>query len=232
MQFNNPFATYNQVDKPDFITFEQNNIENIPFKEYESDNKIDLINLINKIKTQDSDQFNSIDDDDLNLIDNNTQNNIQNNTQNNIQNNVYKKESNSKKQLSQIMDDLGISGSKKQTLLKIAKIESNYNSKSQSNGSSACGLFGFINSTRRKFSNLSRMDFLNNVSEQVRCASQLYDYNKQFLINKGFNPSEEAIALTWLSPKWAITYLKTGKNSGSDAFGTTSSKYLKLFKNA
>lgn len=224
MQFDNPFATYNQVDKPDFIIFEQNAIENIPFKEYENDNKIDLIDLINKIKTQDLDQFNLFEDDDLNIIDN----------QNIIQNNVQKKESNSnsKQQLSKTMDNLGITGSKKQTLLKIAKIESNYNSKSQSKGSSACGLFGFINSTRRKFSNLSRTEFLNNVSEQIRCASQLYDYNKQFLINKGFNPSEEAIALTWLSPKWAITYLKTGKDSGSDAFGTTSSKYLKLFKNA
>ena len=218
-----PFATYNQVDPPQ-IDYKESNYQ--------------LQSLIDNLKNLD---FNKrLDVDDLPQIENNhevknDEYNIQNNTSDDkdtTQANTETKPNNKKAQLESVLDAQGITGQKKTTLLKIAKIESGYNPKSQAKGSSACGLFGFINSTRKQFSNLSRKDFLNDIDEQVRCASQLYEAQKQFLIRKGFNPSPEAIALRWFSPKWAITYLKNGVDEGKDIFGTTPSKYLKKFREA
>lgn len=207
--FDDPFATYNQVDPPQ-----------IDYKE----SGYQLQSLIDNLKNLDFNKQSDVTD--LPQIETNYE------IQDNIQPSVETKSSGKKAQLESVLDAQGITGQKKTTLLKIAKIESGYNPKSQAKGSSACGLFGFINSTRKQFSNLSRKDFLNDIDEQVRCASQLYEAQKQFLIRKGFNPSPEAIALSWFSPKWAITYLKNGIDEGRDVFGTTPSKYLKKFREA
>ena len=91
--------------------------------------------------------------------------------------------SKSKKILEQTLDKYGIIGNKKTTLMKIASLESGFNSKAQSKNSSAAGWFQFIDSTRNKYSNLSREQFKNSPDAQVLAASQLYDDNARFLRN-------------------------------------------------
>lgn len=140
--------------------------------------------------------------------------------------------SKSKKILEQTLDKYGITGNKKTTLMKIASLESGFNSKAQSKNSSAVGLFQFIDSTRNKYSNLSREQFKNSPDAQVLAASQLYDDNARFLRNNGIAVTGEAIAASWLSPKWAKNYYKYGIAGGSDANGTNVAKYINKFRNA
>lgn len=140
--------------------------------------------------------------------------------------------SKSKKILEQTLDKYGITGNKKITLMKIASLESGFNSKAQSKNSSAAGWFQFIDSTRNKYSNLSREQFKNSPDAQVLAASQLYDDNARFLRNNGIAVTEEAIAASWLSPKWAKNYYKYGIAGGSDANGTSVAKYINKFRNA
>lgn len=140
--------------------------------------------------------------------------------------------SKSKKILEQTLDKYGITGNKKTTLMKIASLESGFNSKAQSKNSSAVGLFQFIDSTRNKYSNLSREQFKNSPDAQVLAASQLYDDNARFLRNNGIAVTGEAIAASWLSPKWAKNYYKYGATGGSDANGTSVVKYINKFRNA
>lgn len=134
--------------------------------------------------------------------------------------------------LEQTLDKYGITGDKKVTLMKLAHLESGYNQKAQSKNSSAAGWFQFIDSTRSKYSNLSREQFKNNPDAQVLAASKLYDDNAKFLQNNGIKVTGESIATTWLSPTWAKNYYKYGKVGGSDANGTTVVKYINKFRNA
>lgn len=140
--------------------------------------------------------------------------------------------SKNKKILEQTLDKYGITGNKKTTLMKIASLESGFNSKAQSKNSSAAGWFQFIDSTRNKYSNLSREQFKNSPDAQVLAASQLYDDNARFLRNNGIAVTGEAIAASWLNPKWTKNYYKYGIAGGSDANGTSVAKYINKFRNA
>lgn len=140
--------------------------------------------------------------------------------------------SKNKQILEQTLDKYGITGNKKTTLMKIASLESGFNPKAQSKNSSAAGYFQFIDSTRNKYSNLSREQFKNNVDAQVLAASQFYDDNARFLRNNGIAATGEAIAASWLNPKWTKNYYKYGTTGGSDANGTNVVKYINKFRNA
>lgn len=140
--------------------------------------------------------------------------------------------SKNKQVLEQTLDKYGITGNKKTTLMKIASLESGFNSKAQSKNSSAAGWFQFIDSTRNKYSDLSREQFKNSPDAQVLAASQLYDDNARFLRNNGIAATGEAIAASWLNPKWAKNYYKYGYAGGSDANGTNVAKYINKFRNA
>lgn len=140
--------------------------------------------------------------------------------------------SKNKKILEQTLDKYGITGNKKTTLMKIASLESGFNPKAQSKNSSAAGYFQFIDSTRNKYSNLSREQFKNSPDAQVLAASQLYDDNARFLRNNGIAVTGEAIAASWLNPKWTKNYYKYGIAGGSDANGTSVAKYINKFRNA
>lgn len=137
-----------------------------------------------------------------------------------------------KQVLEQTLDKYGITGNKKTTLMKIASLESGFNSKAQSKNSSAAGWFQFIDSTRNKYSDLSREQFKNSPDAQVLAASQLYDDNARFLRNNGIAATGEAIAASWLNPKWTKNYYKYGIAGGSDANGTSVTKYINKFRNA
>lgn len=140
--------------------------------------------------------------------------------------------SKNKQVLEQTLDKYGITGSKKTTLMKIASLESGFNSKAQSKNSSAAGWFQFIDSTRNKYSNLSREQFKNSPDAQVLAASQLYDDNARFLRSNGIAATGEAIAASWLNPKWTKNYYKYGIAGGADANGTNVAKYINKFRNA
>lgn len=140
--------------------------------------------------------------------------------------------SKNKKILEQTLDKYGITGNKKTTLMKIASLESRFNPKAQSKNSSAAGYFQFIDSTRKNYSSLSREQFKNSPDAQVLAASQLYDDNARFLRNNGIAATGEAIAASWLNPKWAKNYYKYGIAGGSDANGTNVAKYINKFRNA
>ena len=140
--------------------------------------------------------------------------------------------SKNKQVLEQTLDKYGITGNKKTTLMKIASLESGFNSKAQSKNSSAAGWFQIIDSTRNKYSNLSREQFKNSPDAQVLAASQLYDDNARFLRNNGIAVTGEAIAASWLNPKWTKNYYKYGIAGGADANGTSVAKYINKFRNA
>ena len=140
--------------------------------------------------------------------------------------------SKNKQILEQTLDKYGITGNKKTTLMKIASLESRFNPKAQSKNSSAAGYFQFIDSTRKRYSRLSREQFKNSPDAQVLTASQLYDDNARFLRNNGIAATGEAIAASWLNPKWAKNYYKYGQAGGADANGTNVVKYINKFRNA
>ena len=140
--------------------------------------------------------------------------------------------SKNKQILEQTLDKYGITGNKKTTLMKIASLESRFNPKAQSKNSSAAGWFQFIDSTRNKYSKLSREQFKNSPDAQVLAASQLYDDNARFLRNNGIAATGEAIAASWLNPTWTKNYYKYGIAGGSDANGTNVAKYINKFRNA
>ena len=140
--------------------------------------------------------------------------------------------SKNKQILEQTLDKYGITGNKKTTLMKIASLESRFNPKAQSKNSSAAGYFQFIDSTRKSYSSLSREQFKNSPDAQVLAASQLYDDNARFLRNNGIAATGEAIAASWLNPKWTKNYYKYGIAGGSDANGTSVTKYINKFRNA
>ena len=140
--------------------------------------------------------------------------------------------SKNKQILEQTLDKYGITGNKKTTLMKIASVESKFDPKAQSKNSSATGWFQFIDSTRKNYSSLSREQFKNSPDAQVLAASQLYDDNAEFLRSNGIAATGEAIAASWLNPKWTKNYYKYGVTGGSDANGTNVAKYINKFRNA
>lgn len=95
------------------------------------------------------------------------------------------------------------------------------------------GWFQFIDSTRTNI-----LIYLENslkivLDAQVLAVSlQLYDDNARFLRNNGIAATEEAIAASWLNPKWTKNYYKYGIAGGSDANGTSVTKYINKFRNA
>lgn len=137
-----------------------------------------------------------------------------------------------KQLLEQTLDKYGITGDKKITLMKIAYIESGFNYKAQSNSSSATGWFQFIDIARKDYSNLSKEQFRDNPDAQVLAASKLYDDKIKFLKNNNIAVTGEAIAASWLNPKWAKNYYKYGQAGGADANGTNVAKYINKFRNA
>lgn len=137
----------------------------------------------------------------------------------------------SRTQVERLMDQQGISGNKKNTLLKIAFLESRFQTAAKAKGSSATGLFQMIDSTRRKVSSVSKQEFINNPSEQIRAASKLYDNCAKQLRSWGLPVKGENVALMWLNPSWARIYLTIGINVGQDSNGTSPSKYLNRFRN-
>ena len=137
-----------------------------------------------------------------------------------------------KQLLEQTLDKYGITGDKKITLMKIAYIESGFNHKAQSNSSSATGWFQFIDIARKGYSNLSKEQFRDNPDAQVLAASKLYDDKIKFLKNNNIAVTGEAIAASWLNPKWAKNYYKYGQAGGADANGTNVAKYINKFRNA
>lgn len=137
-----------------------------------------------------------------------------------------------KQLLESLLDKYGIIGDKKTTLMKIAYVESGFNSKAQSKGSSATGWFQFLDMARKEYTKLSREQFRDNPDAQVLAASKLYDDKVKFLKNNKIAPTGEAIAASWLNPKWAKNYYKYGQAGGADANGTNVEKYINKFRNA
>ena len=143
-----------------------------------------------------------------------------------------------KQLLKSTLNNLGIEGQKKDFLMKSAYIESGFRLNSRSSASSASGWFGFLDSTRNRFSDTSKSEFLKSPEEQVLAASKLYDYNLNNLKNSGLLnlahergiSTNEAIAMSWLNPSWAANFIRTGKSIGADAYGTTAEKYLNKFR--
>lgn len=142
------------------------------------------------------------------------------------------------KSLEQALNKNNITGTKRNCLIKLAKLESGMNQFAKANGSTASGMFQMIDSTRRSVSSVSKMEFMNNLDEQVKAASKLYDKNLAYLKNndllskaksKGLS-TDEAVALTWLNPQWATSWLRGGSEGGRDANGTGIKKYLQLYR--
>ena len=109
---------------------------------------------------------------------------------------------------------------KKRILLKIAQKESNFNPQAKNPKSSASGLFGFINASKKKYG------YGNSVAEQISGASKYYDdFNKRltWYINtygdRGLNDTQLMYGM-WFRPASMINYLKTGKDNYKDAQGT------------
>lgn len=142
------------------------------------------------------------------------------------------------KSLEQALNKQNITGTKRNCLIKLAKLESGMNQYAKAPNSSASGMFQMIDSTRQSVSNVSKQTFMNNIDEQVKAASKLYDKNLAFLKNndllekarqKGLS-TDEAIALSWLNPTWTKNWLNGGSTGGRDANGTGILQYLKMYR--
>lgn len=93
----------------------------------------------------------------------------------------------------------------KRLILLQAKRESSFNPTIKSKSSSACGYFQFIDSTRKRYSNYSKADFLKDQKEQVRAAyKHLVDIHNTpsalKLKQKGYNDAL-ITALGWWYPR-------------------------------
>lgn len=113
---------------------------------------------------------------------------------------------------------------KKKILLKIAQKESNFNPQAKNPKSSASGLFGFINASKKKYG------YGDSIAEQVLGASKYYDdFNKKLMqyINtygdRGLTDTQLMYGM-WFRPKSLLNYLKTGNDSYTDAQGTELNK--------
>ena len=119
----------------------------------------------------------------------------------------------------------------RQTLTKIAEKESSFRPTVTSKYSSACGYFGFINSTRKQYApNLTREQFLNNPEEQIAAAARLLKANRKtsskFANLRGLSQLQVDYGM-WFSPGEFAKYLKTGKSDFKDAQGTSLMTILK-----
>jgi len=138
------------------------------------------------------------------------------------------------------LDKYGITGEKRKFLLKTAYLESGYRINAMNRKSSASGWFQFIDSTRSKYSNLPKYQFLSSPDAQVMAASKYYDTLKQNLADEGYLSkakskgitNDEAVSMSWLNGKWAKNFIDTGKNTGTDASGSNTSKYLEKYRSA
>lgn len=143
------------------------------------------------------------------------------------------------KNLEQALNKQNVTGVKRNCLIKLAKLESNMNQYAKASNSSASGMFQMIDSTRRLVSSVSKQEFMNNLDEQVRAASKLYDKNLAYLKSNGLLEkasakglsTDEAIAMTWLNPTWTKSWLNGGGSGGTDANGTGILQYLKMYRN-
>ena len=93
----------------------------------------------------------------------------------------------------------------KKLILLQAKRESTFNPTVQNKQSSACGYFQFIDSTRKRYSNYSKADFLKDQKEQVRAAyKHLVDIHNTpsalKLKQRGYNDAL-ITALGWWYPR-------------------------------
>lgn len=138
------------------------------------------------------------------------------------------------------LDKYDITGEKRKFLLKTAYLESGYRINALNRKSSASGWFQFIDSTRKRFSNADKYEFLSSPDEQVLAASKYYDELKSKLNGEGYITKakakgitpDEAVSLSWLNGKWARNFIDSGKDTGSDANGSTTSSYLAKYRSA
>lgn len=119
----------------------------------------------------------------------------------------------------------------RQTLTKIAEKESSFRPTVTSKYSTACGYFGFINSTRKQYApNLTREQFLNNPEEQIAAAARLLKANRKtsskYTNLRGLSQLQIDYGM-WFSPGELAKYLKTGKSDFKDAQGTSLMTVLK-----
>ena len=99
-----------------------------------------------------------------------------------------------------------------------AKRESNFNYKATSSSSTAAGYFQFIDGTRRRYSSVSRNQFINDPKEQIRTAYKyLMDIHSmpdaKELKKKGYNDAL-ITALGWWYPK-SMRMVLSGKRDFS-----------------
>ena len=111
--------------------------------------------------------------------------------------------------IDEVSNEEGFEGLKdplnKKLLMLQAQRESNFNQKVSNSGSSAVGYFQMIDSTRQRFSNVSKKNFIDDPKEQIRAAYKLLrtileSSNAQKLLQKGYNPAQ-VTALGWWYPK-------------------------------
>lgn len=223
------FATYQSVEAPD--TSELSDPSKIDIPEYEKPS-FDLSNAKDKAKATVS-GFNLITDNNKFFHPDPIINVIEDSGSPIDTNNVK-----GKKELSDLLDSMGISGDKKEFMMKVAYIESRYNSKATSNKSSASGLFQFVDGTRKSIlSGYTRSQFLNNPKLQIEAASKYYDKllnqakNNGTLeagLSKGYK-TPAIIAGMWLAPAWARNYFVSGINNRADANGTSVRDYVNKY---
>lgn len=119
------------------------------------------------------------------------------------------------------MDKQISDNTKKEVLLRIAYNESSYDPLAKNPKSTASGLFGFLDSTKRKYG------YGQTIDEQVAGASKLYDDNKKILSlytsKYGTRGKTEAQLMygMWFRPQSVLNYLKTGKDDYKDKQGTS-----------
>lgn len=226
------FATYQSVEAPD--TSELSDPSKMDIPEYEK-STFDLSNATQKAKATVS-GFNLITDNNKFFHPDPIINTVENPTESSNPINVNNIKG--KKELSDLIDSMGISGDKKDFMMKVAYIESRYNSKATSNKSSASGLFQFVDGTRRSvLSGYTRSQFLNDPKLQIQAASRYYDRllnqaknngTLQAGLNKGYK-TPAIIAGMWLAPAWARNYFVSGINNKADANGTSVRDYVNKY---
>lgn len=124
-------------------------------------------------------------------------------------------------------------------LIGIAALESNFNPKIGNSVSSASGWFQFVDGTRKKYTNASRENFLNNSQLQIDVAykhlqdvkNTLRSYAQKYKTPRNLTLFQ-AVRGMWFRPESLKSYLQNGRdisNSGkeySDGQGTTLQKVL------
>lgn len=135
-------------------------------------------------------------------------------------------------QVKQTIDKMIPDQIKKSILLKIAEKESNFNPQAKSKKSTASGLFGFIDKTKKLFGYGESME------SQIAGASNLYDTMlnqlKGYISKYGTRGKSmpQLIYGMWFRPKSLLNYLATGTDNFKDASGVTLNNiFAKMAKN-